>query len=309
MLLVDDEESYLEIARMLLQAEDDLAVVTARDGRCALHLLDVLEPDVILTDMMMPVLDGFAFLREYKQRPNAAPVIAASALVAYLAHARELGADAVLPKPFDAVTLIRTVREVLARREPEVSTGVIAIDDETRRLQAILDLQLDRPAPEPGLQKFVEQVAAHFEVPIALFSVVTADSQFWTAGCGIPENLSEARGTSRVDSFCTHSVAARAALVVQDTLENPFFRHNILVEQRGLRFYAGVPLFGRHGEALGTLCVLDGKPHTFTHCDLELLTVFGRRVISVIEWREHVASPGIPVGTFRHLNYIDRELD
>ena len=117
-LLVDDEESYLEIARMLLQAEDDLAVVTARDGRCALHLLDVLEPDVILTDMMMPVLDGFAFLREYKQRPNAAPVIAASGLVAYLAHARELGADAVLPKPFDAVTLIRTVREVLARREP-----------------------------------------------------------------------------------------------------------------------------------------------------------------------------------------------
>jgi GAF domain-containing protein len=62
-------------------------------------------------------------------------------------------------------------------------------------------------------------------------------------------------------------VAARAALVVQDTLDNPFFRDNILVRAKGLRFYAGVPLISRHGEALGTLCVLDQHARTFTHKD------------------------------------------
>jgi CheY-like chemotaxis protein len=312
-LFIDDEPDLLELAQILLEAQDDFVVVTARDGRRALRLLDAFEPDVIVTDMMMPVLDGFGFLREYKARGMAAPVIATSAFEPYLEHARALGAEAVLPKPFETASLIPLIREVAARKRtagphPRPTTGEEAAE-EHRRLHAILDMGLDQPAPEPGLHRFIDEVAAFFDVPVALISVVTTDRQFWTAGCGIPEDLAVSRGTPREESFCTHAVAARAALVVQDTLDHPFFHHNVLVETRGLRFYAGVPLIARHGEALGTLCLLDFQARHFTHTDLEILSVFGRRVLAVIEWRERTASPEIPQGAFRYLEYLDRDLD
>jgi hypothetical protein len=97
--------------------------------------------------------------------------------------------------------------------------------------------------------------------------------------------------------------------VVQDTRDNPFFRDNPLVQGRGVRFYAGVPLFGRHGEAVGTLCVLDYGPRTFGHLDLELLSAFGRCVLGAFEWRERRASPAIPEAAFRYLQLLDEELE
>ena len=307
-LLVEDDADLLEMEQVLLEMQGDFVVVTARDGRHALNLLDAMEPDIVVTDIMMPVLDGFGFLREYERRGHTAPVIAVSAFAPYLDHARALGADAVLLKPFEPDALVALIRWRLADRR-QAESPHLATPDEEARLRAILDLNLDQPAPEPALQRFMDEVAAYFEVPIALISVVTADRQLWTAGCGIPEDLAEARGTPRQESFCTHAVAARAALVVQDTLDNPFFRDNVLVKTRGLRFYAGVPLIARHGEALGTLCLIDFHARPFTHKDLELLSVFGRRVLAAIEQREHTASPDIPPGAFRYLEYFDHDLE
>jgi GAF domain-containing protein len=81
------------------------------------------------------------------------------------------------------------------------------------------------------------------------------------------------------------------------------------VKTRGLRFYAGVPLIARHGEALGTLCLLDFKPRRFTYFDLELLSVFGKCVLSAMERREKRTATEVPESAFRYLQYIDEELD
>lgn len=309
-VLVDDDDDTREIERFLLEAEGDFAVVTASDGRSALNLLDRIEPDVIVTDLVMPILDGFGFLREYRAQGGTVPILAASALEPYLDRALQMGADAILHKPFEAISFIDVVRGLCTGREraEEPPAPHVAPETESQRLRAILALDLDQPTAEAGLEQFMKEVAAYFEVPTALISVVTMDRQFWTAGCGIPEDLVEARGTPREISFCTHAVAARAALIVQDTLDNPFFRDNVLVKTRGLRFYAGVPLISRHGEALGTLCLLDERARTFTHKDLELLTVFGRRVLATLEWREYSMTPIIPRSAFNHMEYLDREL-
>lgn len=307
-LFIDDDPDLLDLGQMLLETQEDLVVVGAQDGQRALRLLDVIEPDLVVTDLMMPILDGFGFLRAYKARPGTAPVIATSAFGPYLDHALQLGADTILPKPFESATLIKLVRQLLDRHEPEPPPPPLLLGNEEERLRAILELRLDQPAPEPELQRFTDDIAAYFDVPIALVSVVTRDRQFWTVGCGIPEDLTASRGTPRQQSFCTHATVARAALVVQDTLDNPFFRDNPLVETRGLRFYAGVPLIRRHGEALGTLCILDLQARHFTHKDLELLSIFGRRVLAAIEWREHLMSPNIPQGAFQNLDFVDQEL-
>ena len=315
-LLIDSEIDFLDIARLVLESHLDMVAITERDGRAALRLLDVIEPDLIMLDMMIPSPDGFGFLREYTGRPGAAPVLATAVLAPYLEQALAQGAGAALLKPFAVAEFVAVARDLCARKRPAGApprppqpgqSGPFR--DEALRLQAILDLDLDVPAPEPELQRFIGQVASYFEAPVALFSVVTADRQYWTAACGMPADLAEVRGTPRHESFCTHAVASCAALVVQDTHENPFFRDNALVRTQGLRFYAGVPLTARHGEVLGTLCVMDYAPRPFTHHDLELLGLFGRRVLAAIEWREHAASPEKPQGAFRYLGYLDRELD
>ncbi|WP_437752431.1 response regulator [Sorangium sp. So ce1389] len=308
-LVIEDDPDILQVVQDMLE-EEHFLVVTARDGGKALRMLQIFQPDLILTDMMMPEVDGFAFLRAYLERPGLrAPVIAMSSLQAYLQEASKLGAAATLEKPLSFEGLMETIRALSAGRsvQAEAIPRSLASLDEARRLQTILDLRLEEPAPEPALSAFTDKVARHFGVPISLVSVVTQDRQFWTAGCGLPEDLGT--GTPRQDSFCTHAVSARAALVVQDAVENPFFRDNVLVKTRGLRFYAGVPLIARHGEAVGTLCLLDFKPRRFSYFDLELLTLFSHSVLSSLEWREKRLHPEIPDSAFLYLQHMDQDLD
>jgi CheY-like chemotaxis protein/GAF domain-containing protein len=316
-LLIEDEPELRDIAETVLE-DAGMLVVTAADGARALRLVQRIRPDVIVTDMMMPTLDGFGFLARYAELgEKRAPVIATSSFKPYLERATSCGASAVLAKPYTPAALVESVRHAAAERQGEArptdaaprSEPADASAMESARLRAICDLRLDEAAPEQRLHEFVAQVAAHFEVPIALITVVDAELAYWTAGFGLPRaEIGKSYGGPRRLSFCTHAVAARAALVVQDTAENPFFRDNPIMNERGLRFYAGVPLLSRHHAAVGTLCLLDIKPRPFTHFDLELLSLFANRVLCALEWREKRRAPEIPDSAFRYLQYYDEEL-
>jgi len=309
--------------RLVLVAEDDpdigtaekeclevegYSVLVARNGREALSLLDVATPDLVVLDLMMPEMDGFAFLREFRRRPEPRPpVLAMSAFADYLPKAVEAGATATLPKPFEIEEFLIRV-DALSRGRTVAEAPPRAPVDERERLRAVTELQLDRGPPTDALDEFVQRVARIFEVPICLVSIITADRQHWQAHCGLPENLARARGTSRADSFCTHAVDAQAALVVQDAAESPFFAENPLVQDHGIRFYAGVPLVTRFGHAVGTLCLMAFDPHPFTAFDLDLLSVLARRVIAELEWRERRARAQAPDSAFCGLAWVDEEL-
>jgi CheY-like chemotaxis protein len=305
-LLVDDDPDLLELAELVL-AKNGLRIVTARDGRRALAALESVEPDVVVTDMMMPELDGLEFIERYMRRePSHAPVIAVSAFAPYLEQARALGADATLPKPYSPSTLARMVHELTEDRRPagpipEPPEG----EREAPRLQAVLNLNLDVD-PELHLQPFLDDVAATYGVPVAGLSGVTEDRQKLVERCS---STPPDPGGPREDSFCTHAIAARAALVVQDARQNPFFKENPSVTRRGFSFYAGVPLMAAHGEAVGTLCILDFEPRHFTYLDLELLGLLARRVMAAFERREAKQQPGTPPSAYRHLQSVDDELD
>jgi hypothetical protein len=179
-------------------------------------------------------------------------------------------------------------------------------EEERRRLRRVVELMLDGWKTDVGLSDFVARVAAFFDVPTCVVTAVTKTEQIWTAAYGLAPDLDEIRRAPRSESFCTHAVSARSALIVQDAADNPFFCDNPWVRERGLRFYAGVPLVHYTGETVGTLCLMDVRPRVFTHHDLSLLTVLGRRVLAEIEWREHQKTPTL--GGTRYLNYVDRDL-
>jgi CheY-like chemotaxis protein len=100
-LVVDDDPDVREAVRGALGGRG-LAVVEAGDGREALAAAAAAPPCLILLDMGMPVLDGWGFAAVYRAHPGRrAPVVVMTAARDARAWAAEIGADGVLPKPFD----------------------------------------------------------------------------------------------------------------------------------------------------------------------------------------------------------------
>jgi PAS domain S-box-containing protein len=111
-LLVDDNRDMREYITRLLQPR--FAVIAAEDGRQALDLIDSgVRPDLVLTDVMMPRLDGFGLLKELRARPltDITPVIFLSARAGEEARIEgfDVGADDYLVKPFSARELITRI--------------------------------------------------------------------------------------------------------------------------------------------------------------------------------------------------------
>jgi CheY-like chemotaxis protein len=114
-LLVDDDGDIRRLVREVLR-EAGLNVVVAENGEEALQLLADLRPRLILLDKLMPVMDGTAFAAAYRQRPNAAPIIALCAARDAAEWATSIGAVGHIGKPFNVEQLIATVAQYI---EPE----------------------------------------------------------------------------------------------------------------------------------------------------------------------------------------------
>ena len=119
LLLVEDNDSILDVMRDILEAEG-YRVSCAANGRDGLTAFEREVPDLIVSDVMMPYLDGFGLLKAVRARPDgvAVPFLFLSARTEQSAtsQARLLGADDYLFKPFDPDELTLAVRAKLERR-------------------------------------------------------------------------------------------------------------------------------------------------------------------------------------------------
>jgi len=114
LLLVEDEVGIRDAFALLLELEG-FHVQTAVDGLDAIDLIARAPVDLVVTDLMMPRLDGMELARRIKARPGATPpVVMITAASESAAEARAL-VDAVLVKPFDAHALLDTIHCLLAR--------------------------------------------------------------------------------------------------------------------------------------------------------------------------------------------------
>ncbi|MEW6568337.1 MAG: response regulator [Chloroflexota bacterium] len=118
-LLVDDEPDFCSALHDILEASG-YDVHEASSAREALAVLDRIVPDLILSDVMMPGVDGLAFLRAVRARPEAARikavVVSAKGLPEDIEAARCAGADGYLVKPFSARELRETVDSFIGRK-------------------------------------------------------------------------------------------------------------------------------------------------------------------------------------------------
>ncbi len=139
--------------------------------------------------------------------------------------------------------------------------------DEAQRLQVLHQLKLlDQPLPEElaCITRLAQQL---FKVPIALISLIDQDRQWFVARCGT--ELSE---IPRHLALCAHTLERSQPMIIADALQdNNYSRHPMVTGEPYLRFYAGLALRSQQGHALGTLCLLDNQPRTFSAQDLQSL--------------------------------------
>jgi uncharacterized protein (TIGR02266 family) len=127
-LVVDDSETYREQAAKTMRAEGH-RVTTATNGLEALGVALRQAPDIILSDVNMPVMDGWQFLRMLRSRPSVAnvPVVFLTTLGGESERLKgyQLGVDDYIPKPFDERELVLRVTRILgrSRRRPTSSAA------------------------------------------------------------------------------------------------------------------------------------------------------------------------------------------
>lgn len=136
---------------------------------------------------------------------------------------------------------------------------VLSDSADIQRVRALCALcVLDTPQEE-RFDRLTRLASVALSMPIALVSLVDAERQWFKSRVGL-----DATETPRAISFCTHTVAQREMLVVEDALHDPRFAANPLVTGApDIRFYAGQPVFSHDGEAVGTLCVIDTVARRF----------------------------------------------
>jgi two-component system response regulator RegX3 len=125
-LLVEDEDSFVEALTIGLKREG-FRVQTAQDGAEALELFDVVKPDLVLLDVMLPKISGVDVCRELRRR-STVPIIMVTAKGSEIdtVVGLEVGADDYVTKPYRLRELVARMRAVLRRRPADPAVRAAA---------------------------------------------------------------------------------------------------------------------------------------------------------------------------------------
>ena len=107
-LVIDDDVEILAMLRDFLEGEG-LTVRTAGNGAEALDIVDAVAPALILLDMRMPVLDGWGFAAQLRERRAKYPIVVMTAAESAQRWADEIGANGFIAKPFDVDELLQLI--------------------------------------------------------------------------------------------------------------------------------------------------------------------------------------------------------
>lgn len=155
---------------------------------------------------------------------------------------------------------------------------------EALRLESLRRYRILDTEPERAFDDLTYLAAHICGVPIALVSLVDADRQWFKSKVGV-----DVDETPREIAFCAHAIQQSETFVVPDATTDARFRSNPLVTSDPyVRFYAGVPVMSREGEALGTLCVIDRVPRELSKEQRLALAALTRQVQAQMELRRNL---------------------
>ena len=123
-ILVVERDPHVRDLEAFFLNEAGFGVEFAADGEIALAMAREMKPDIIITEVLVPKLDGLALCRSVRKEPQLKhTVVLIFSILAAQSRAREAGADAFLMKPLAEQRLVQTVRDLLAQRASADAAG------------------------------------------------------------------------------------------------------------------------------------------------------------------------------------------
>ena len=165
-LVVDDGEANRELVRLVLE-EVGLRVSDAENGRVGADMALKENYDVILMDMQMPVMDGFAATRLLRERGLKVPIIAltANAMKGFEQEVLEAGCSGYLTKPVDIDGLIQTLAALLGGRrtqrtalKKEAAPSIPVLQESLPAAGPVVSRLADHPRLRSVVRKFAQQM-------------------------------------------------------------------------------------------------------------------------------------------------------
>ncbi len=207
-LIVDDSSVEQRLAGGLLSAWPDFRVQYADDGNEAMKCIAASPPDVVVTDLVMPEMDGLELVRAIRRSFPQIPVILMTAYgnEAVAAEALRQGAVSYVPKSQRAATLVQTVRQVLERAEAAHGRQRLSmylnrieccyvLDNDPSILKPLLDM-VENTLASVGLTDEVGQVRVGVALEEALLNAL------YHGNLSVNEaSYAQARQTGRADTL------------------------------------------------------------------------------------------------------------
>ncbi|EUA14721.1 response regulator [Mycobacterium kansasii 732] len=270
-LIVDDNADMRAYLDRVLSPHWQTVLVA--DGEAALNATRRLHPDVIVTDVMMPSLDGFEFVAAIRDDPvlAATPVIMLSARAGAEAVSEGLagGADDYLPKPFRSQELVERVKSRLAAVDRERRRRGLAVD------LAELDAALQATDSVAGILAAMLDSRFGSDAAAVGIGVVDGDyARFEYAG-GLPAEVRDRYHVVSLNSPLVGPDVIRRGtpMVVSDTLAlPPRYQHAVQDTAASVRACVAHPLRGRTGRVVGVLILLWPTPRQFDAAELDMFT-------------------------------------
>jgi diguanylate cyclase (GGDEF)-like protein len=299
LLLVDDSRTILLQEQVILRRSYDL--VTASNGREALAAALSEKPDLVVMDVVMPVMDGLEACRAFRGDPRTStlPIILVTSRGEPQSRAAgfESGCTDYLTKPINPVDLLARISENLDGAQPQARRPV-----ESARARVLREYQiLDTPAEDAfdDLARLALQVTG---AAVAMVSFVDGERLFVKA----------IAGTARGDEIARHRfpcdrvVSAGASLFIENLAAEAALRDHPFLRRHNLQSYAGIPLVPPAEVAVGALGVFDRKVRTFTPLEQDALSTVARQVITQMDVRRSAIRDPL-TGVFNR-RYMDETL-
>ena len=151
-------------------------------------------------------------------------------------------------------------------------------ENEGSRLESLHGFRILGTACEQAFDDIAHLAALMCDAPVAVIAFIDEQRVWFKAKVGL-----ELDEIPRDDSFCAHAILRSDVLIVPDPISDQRFVSSFLVQQMGIRFYAGIPLITVENYPIGTLAVMDRVPHLLTAEQIDSLQILARRVMGELE--------------------------
>ncbi len=310
-LLADDNADIREYISRLLAPYYRVRAVA--DGAAALAAMRAARPDLVLSDVMMPRLDGFGLVREIRSDPllTDVPVVLLSARAGEDASIEGLqkGADDYVVKPFSA-------RELLARVSTNLKMAQLRQSFEKRiasDLQAMTILRSHGSlcvradvAVDRCLNETLDAAIALTGAAKGALQLFDKDSNALTVAAqrGFERPLLEFFKYVRDEAAASASaMQSRDLVIVEDIMESDIFAGQAaqkVVAEADVRAIISTPLLSSEGDVLGTISTHFAKPHRPSERELHFLDLLARQTADYLERNRSVELQAILLRELQH---------